>query len=1467
MQVLKVLGIGLDLGSTTAKYAVVDSDGKLLESDYRRHGAAVKETALALLSELRAKYPDTAFELMLTGSAALDLAVAAGAGFIQEVIASSRAIKRVAPDTDVAIELGGEDAKILYLTDGMELRMNEVCAGGTGAFIDQMASLLNTDAPGLNKLASGAKTIYPIASRCGVFAKTDVVPLLNAGSRREDVAASILQAVVDQTIGGLACGRPIRGKVAFLGGPLHFLGELRHRFIETLKLTPEKVADTPDGQYMVAYGAALCSLSPRLEGETRAGPILLSDWLTRIERSRPTGKRVSSLPPLFENREEYERFLADHNRRKTPTAPLAEAKGDLWLGVDLGSTTVKAVLLDCENRIVDSWYGSNTGAVLKTLVPRVVKLLRAIPEGARIRGICTTGYGADLAASVLGTPLTEVETVAHLKAATFLDPRTTYVIDIGGQDMKCLKAENGVIAQVKLNEACSSGCGAFIQTFAKSLGLSLPEFVEKALFARQPADLGTRCTVFMNSRVKQAQKEGADIGDIAAGLCYSVIRNALYKVLRLKSADELGDHVVVQGGSFLNDALLRVLERHLGRPVLRPDIAGLMGAYGCALIAREKTERRNLPAPELSADSLETLDVITRSFRCKGCNNHCMLTMDRFSNGRKFISGNRCDFGARGGAKKKEEPTNNVAAWKLKHLFEGEPLAPENAPRGEIGIPRALNIYEHYPYWYTLFTQLGFRVVLSPASSKQIFDSGLSSMPSQSVCFPAKLAHGHITWLATHGVKRIWFPCIPREERVFKESDNTFACPVVAGYPEVVRLNADLPEGVKPEIMTPYVLISDRRVVKRVMKQSFPGLGDDELERAIGAAEDALKGWRERVAAEGERVLSEAQAAGKTVVLLAGRPYHVDALINHGLPDYIASLGVSVVTEDSVVHLAPDPGKLRVVNQWAYHARLYRAAALAAAEPCVELVHLTNFGCGIDAITSDQVSEILQRSGKLYTLLKIDEGDSLGPAKIRIASLLATVEERKAGRRGPGTGSGSSGGAESEHHAVFTRPMRKTHTILAPQMSPIHFTILEAALRASGYRLKLLPVASPAAIETGLKYVNNDACYPAIVSIGQLVDALKEGCEDPDHTALILAQTCGPCRATNYIALLKRALSEAGFSQVPVLSISGGSLNEQPGFSLSPLALRRLTIALLYGDMLQRLYYSTRAHELFKGDAKEKLDEWLGRAKDVVARNSFSDFESDLVPMVREFGAVPQDDVEKPKVGIVGEILLKYHPDANRYLAEMILAEGGEPVLTDMADFFLYCLEDNILQRRFMNGSFLSAAVSRVLMERLESFRSPMREALQGTRYMPVSNFDWMKKSVSGIVSLGEQAGEGWLLTAEMIDFICHGVPNVLCLQPFGCLPNHITGKGVAKAIRHKYPESNLMALDFEAGSSEANIANRVKLFMTIARETVGKEAKAPAQKSLLEEGAQAVIDRLRGISGVQERPVNFYGYKRESPK
>ncbi|MCD8340481.1 MAG: acyl-CoA dehydratase activase-related protein, partial [Burkholderiales bacterium] len=844
----------------------------------------------------------------------------------------------------------------------------------------------------------------------------------------------------------------------------------------------------------------------------------------------------------------------------------------------------------------------------------------------------------------------------------------------------------------------------------------------------------------------------------------------------------------------------------------------------------------------------------------------------RLSSGKKFVSGNRCDFGAKAKSGKKEDTGSeqfNLHTWKLRHLFEGTPLPIEKAPRGILGIPRVLNMYEHYPYWFTLFTELGFRIELSPESNKEIFNSGLSSMPSQSVCLPAKLVHGHIAWLSSHGICRIWFPCVPKEKKFFSEQINTFSCPVVTGYPEVAKLNLEASERRKLNILSPFLVIANRKSVFTALHECFPDIPRKEIETAVKKAENALKSWHDRLINEAERILADSQAAGKKVIVLAGRPYHVDPFINHGLPTYLESLGVSVLTEDSIVHLAPDPGNLRVINQWSFHSRLYRAAAFAAQEPNVEMIQLTSFGCGIDAITSDQIEEILCKKEKTYTLLKIDEGSSIGQAKIRIASTLATVEERDAKKK---TNSASDGHKEAKptnekfkEAPYYKKSYRKTHTILAPQMSPIHFRLIANVFEYNGYHMDLLPAVSEQAIETGLKYVNNDACYPSIVTIGQLIEALRTGEYDPDTTALMLSQTCGPCRATNYISLLRKALDNLGFPQVPVVSVSGGELNKQPGFSITPMGLRRLSLAVLYGDMLQRLYYSTLSHELFKGDAQELLNKWLKRATDVSCWGSTSKFKSDLDVMVREFGSVPQDGNLKPKVGIVGEILLKFHPDANKHLAQMVIEEGGEPILTDFADFFLYCMTDSIWEHRHMNGSFFKSKTNELFMAWVETLRAPMRKALYGTGYFPVSDLNDLQDSVAGIVNLGEQAGEGWLLPAEMIAFARHGINNVLCLQPFGCLPNHITGKGVIKALREKFKDFNLMALDFEAGTSEAYISNRVKLFMTVAHEATS----TPNSKShFLDIYAPNPLMQLDSLGRVKrnvqpvESPVRIYRNK-----
>ena len=1423
------LFLGLDAGSTTVKLALTDSGGALRDARYMRHGSAVRQTLLSLLEGLRERHPGLEVRAAMTGSAALHLAHALELPFVQEVLATSRAISFLAPRTDVAVELGGEDAKILYFKDGADnLRMNEACAGGTGAFIDQMAVLLHTNAAGLNDLASRHTRLYPIASRCGVFAKTDVVPLLNEGAAREDLAASIFQAVVEQTIGGLACGHPIRGNVAFLGGPLHFLPQLRARFIETLGLAPDNVVDIPDAHYIVALGTALSLLPlPRLPRPVPSSPLPLEALVERARTRRTADERAPALPPLFRNAADYDQFRLRHERDAVPRRAREEARGPLFLGVDLGSTTIKAVLTDTSGAVIDTWYRRNQGDPLAGLLPYVADLADALPRkengepAAWIERCAATGYGAGLARAALGADLTEVETVAHLKAACRLVPDATYVIDIGGQDMKCLKARNGSIAGVTLNEACSAGCGAFLETFARSLNLSMTDFVRAALFARHPVDLGSRCTVFMNSKVKQAQKEGADIGDIAAGLCYSVVRNALYKVLRLRSPEELGGKVLVQGGSFMNDALLRVMERLLNREVFRPDIAGLMGAYGAALLALRRHERHEGDAPPpLRGETLRSLSATARQLRCGGCGNRCRLTLHTFSNGRRFVSGNRCE---RGGARYEQpdgrhaEPMPNLYAWKNRRLFDYTPLPEHDAPRGRMGIPRVLNMYEHYPYWFTLFTTLGFRVELSPSSGKEVFDLGLSSMPSQTVCYPAKMAHGHVTALIRQGVRRIFYPCLPRESLT---ENGRYNCPVVSGYPEVIRLNTDELRESGTTLYTPFLSLAAPDRLTRTLHELLD-IPESDVRAAVRAAEQEQRNYRDALRAEGERVLEEIRRTGGLGIVLCGRPYHVDPAVHHGLPEYIASLGAAVLSEDSVAHLGTLREPLRVVDQWRYHSRLYRAAALVRDTPLLELVQLTSFGCGLDAITSDQVAETLTEGGRLHTLIKIDEGASLGAARIRIRSLLAAVRER----REEGVTRPSPPAAAPSATPVFTGTMRENHTILAPQMAPLHFRIIESAFTSEGYRLAVLPSVTPRAIETGLAYVHNDACYPAIVVIGQLLEALRSGAYDPARTALMLAQTCGPCRASNYTALLRKALREAGFPNVPVLALASASAAErQPGFTMSLRLFQKLTIACLYGDMLQRTSMHARANEARRGTADDLLSDWIARARTVTAAGDAGLFKRHMRDIVRDFAALPLDGIPRPKVGIVGEILLKYHPDANNHVLRGIMEEGGEPVSTDLTDFFLYCFLDPIYSWRHLGGKFLPALSGWLVIKRVESLRRHMRRALKGSPFLPLASIGELARSVNGIVSRGNQAGEGWLLTAEMLEFIDHGVNNVLCLQPFGCLPNHITGKGVMKELKRLRPRANLMAVDYDPGSSLANQLNRVKLFMSVAHSRLQEE-------------------------------------------
>ncbi len=1401
---MQVLHIGIDVGSTTAKIVVLNSSQEHLYSEYRRHYSDIKTAVTDLVREAYQRFSDSKITVMLTGSSGISIANACNAAFIQEVIAGTRAIEAYCPETDVAIELGGEDAKITYLTDGVEQRMNGTCAGGTGSFIDQMAVLLNTDAQGLNELAKNHSTIYPIAARCGVFAKTDVQPLLNEGAAKEDIAASILQAVVIQTISGLACGRPIRGNVALLGGPLHFLSELRQRFIETLELTDETVIVPENSQVFNAIGAALASQKEQ--------PIPFQTFMERIAGLRDvTIEESPRLQPLFQNKEELEAFYERHSKNTVEKKDLSTFEGDCFLGIDAGSTTTKLALIDSEGALLYSFYSSNHGNPLKTTVRALQELYDKLPPKAVIRNSTVTGYGEALMQAALKVDIGEIETIAHYKGADFFSPGVDFLLDIGGQDMKCLRIKDGVIESVLLNEACSSGCGSFLETFAHSLGMEIEEFADAALLAERPVDLGSRCTVFMNSRVKQVQQEGATTQDISAGLSYSVIKNALFKVIKIRQPEELGENVVVQGGTFYNDAVLRSFELLAGRNVVRPDIAGIMGAFGAALIAKERCKEGHV-STLLKAEELDQLECRTVKARCGRCANNCLLTVNRFQDGTRFISGNRCERGA--GHEPNPRSLPNLYAEKYQRIFDYEPLKEEDARRGRIGIPRVLNMYENYPFWFTFFTELGFRVVLSDESSKELYEKGIETMPSESVCYPGKLVHGHIMNLLEKGCTTIFYPCIPHEQKEQEAADNHFNCPIVTSYPEVIKNNVHLLRENNVTFLMPFLPLDHK---KRLIQRLFEELGEEynltieEVEHAVESAWNELQKFKREIQKLGEETLKRMEEEGITGLVLAGRPYHVDPEIHHGIPELINSLGLAVLTEDSVAHLAETERPLRVVDQWMYHSRLYAAACFTATQKNLELVQLNSFGCGLDAVTTDQVQDILQSHGKIYTCLKIDEGSNLGAARIRLRSLQAAVRERQE------QGVVPLKKKYAYEKVLFTKEMRSRHTILAPQMSPIHFQFFEAAFRPSGYDLVVLPSVDPLAVDEGLKYVNNDACYPSILVVGQLIEALRSGKYDVNNTSVMITQTGGQCRATNYIGLLRKALQDAGLGQVPVISLSAQGL-EKSGFTFTPGLIHRAMMATIYGDCLMKVLYRVRPYELVPGSANELYEKWVSICKESLSSLSVRKFAENIRSIIAEFDELPLRDVVKPRVGIVGEILVKYHPTANNDVVGTVEREGAEAVVPGIMDFINYSLLGLDFKHKYLSGSKFNQILARLAIEVIELYRKPYRDALlQSKRFSPQKTIQEIAEGAKHVVSLGHQAGEGWFLTGEMVELIEEGVENIICMQPFACLPNHVTGKGMMKELKRLYPRANIVAIDYDPGTSQINQLNRIKLMLSAA--------------------------------------------------
>ena len=1406
---MKCYRAGIDVGSTTVKAVLLDEEGSPVFERYCRHHAHTQKTLTDILKEARAKLGPCRLQCAITGSGGMGLGKALEIPFVQEVAAVADALKQKAPQTDVAIELGGEDAKIIYFTGGLEERMNGVCAGGTGSFIDQMASLLQTDASGLNEEAAHYREIYPIAARCGVFAKSDIQPLINDGASKADLAASVFQAVVNQTISGLACGKPVRGHVAFLGGPLYFLPELRNAFIRTLKLTDETAVIPKNSHLFAAHGAAMKAE----KGDARE----IDDLIEALSRGMMLNQALKRMDPLFADDLEYRAFTLRHEKAKVTRAELSGYAGPAFLGIDAGSTTTKMALIGSEGELLWTWYASNQGNPLKTAVSALAELEGLLPETAYITRACSTGYGEELMKSAFCLDEGEVETIAHVSAAQFFDPEADCVLDIGGQDMKCIRLKNGSVDTIQLNEACSSGCGSFLENFAASMGYTVQAFAAQALFAPEPLDLGTRCTVFMNSNVKQAQKEGASIQDISAGLAYSVIRNALFKVIKLTDAGQLGKHVVVQGGTFYNHAVLQAFEKISGREAVCPDIAGIMGAFGAALIARHHAcgEKSSM----LPLDEIRRLEWKTGTTHCGGCENRCMLTINVFPGGRRHITGNRCERGLGQAASGEKGP--NVAAYKLRRMFDCE--FPENAPRGEIGIPRVLNLWENYPFWHTFFTKLGFSVRLSPVSGRALYTLGMESIPSESECYPAKLSHGHVQWLINQGVKTIFHPSVFYEHQETEQAQNHFNCPIVCAYPENLKNNVeDVTDG-RVRYIRPFLAFTDEKTTAdrlvRLCREEW-GIAAAEVRAAVHEAWQEQQQAKEDVRHEGEKALRWMEAHHRKGIILAGRPYHIDPEIHHGIPDMIASYGLAVLTEDSIPADSPAIRPLRVNDQWVYHSRLYTAAQFAATRDDMELIQLNSFGCGLDAVTTDQVCEILEQCGKMYTVLKIDEVNNLGAARIRVRSLLSAMRMREE------QGIAPDAAPAAYERQSFTKAMfDKGYTILGPNMSPIHFEYLKPVFEKYGYHLVILKNESRSVVDTGLKYVNNDACYPSIIAVGQMMEAVLSGQYDVNRLALIITQTGGCCRASNYVAFIRRALEKAGLTQIPVISLNFNGMERNEGFRPSLPMLRDAGKVLVLGDLLMKCLYRVRPYEMTPGSADALHEKWKKIITDSVSGKEKRGFAEMCRELVQDFDMLPiHEELKKPRVGIVGEILVKYMPLANNRLVEVLEREGAEAVVPDLMDFVYYTLYNQQYKSEYLGVGRTAKMVSTFGVAGLRKFCKPAADALRRSRrFQPPMPIEHIAELAKPFLSVGNQYGEGWFLCGEMAELLEQGVSGIVCIQPFGCLPNHVVGKGVIKQLKKKYPHANIAAVDYDPGASEVNQLNRIKLMLSQAEAGDGR--------------------------------------------
>ena len=1419
-----MLKIGIDVGSTTAKMVVSDADGNIVHSIYERHGARIREVLSGFLDGLQRKVGDADVSVCITGSVGMGVAENTGLPFIQEVVAATKAIRKNYPLVSTMIDIGGEDAKVVFFDgdNASDLRMNGNCAGGTGAFIDQMAIILGVPVESLGDLALRADRIYPVASRCGVFCKTDIQNLIAKNAAREDIAASIFHAVTIQTVVTLAHGRRIKPPVLFCGGPLTFIPALRKSFADYLSLGKDDMVIPSDGSLLTAEGAALSAGA--------APAVRLSALSEMIDSMTGTSRTTAGgLPPLFRDRAHYDGWKARISTGSMRKAVLKPGVNKVYLGIDSGSTTTKIVLLDTDGSVVYSWYSPNGGNPVKAVADGLGRLAVECSEkgaGIDVAGSCSTGYGEDLIKAAFGLDAGIVETMAHYRAARSMDRDVSFILDIGGQDMKAIFVNDGVIDRIEINEACSSGCGSFMETFARSLGFSAAEFAEAACRSKAPCDLGTRCTVFMNSKVKQVLREGARMEDIAAGLSYSVVRNCLYKVLKLNSPSALGSHIVVQGGTMRNDAVVKALENLTGCKVSRCDAPELMGAYGCALYAKEREEAGETVrcVPVGLREMLSRAEYTTSSLNCRGCENNCMVVRYRFGNGKDYYAGNRCErvFSNGAGARLRGD---NVYGKKLELLFgkamDGNRMAgtgredgamPAGCASGKhaglrIGIPRCLNMYEDFPFWHTLIVSCGMDAVLSDPSSYKAYEKVAGLVMSDNICFPAKIVHSHIENLAARQVDRILMPFVVYEKP--GKEQNSYNCPIVTGYSEVIR---SVQSGKVP-IDSPVVTFKDREQMHRQCIAYLTGLGVDRktASNAVLRAEAAEEKYAEDISGACLERLEDARSHGRLVILLTGRPYHADPLIQHKVSDIVAEMGADVISDDIVRGMDIPLDDVHFVSQWAYTNRILKAAKWAAMQgDDVQCVQLTSFGCGPDAFLTDAVRDVLSAHGKSLTLLKLDDIDNAGSMKLRVRSLVESLKlSRDRQRNAAGFRTVPVFGEEDRHRKI-----------LVPFFTPFISPLIPAVMELAGYDVENLPISDAESGERGLKYANNEVCYPATLVVGDIIKALESGRYDTSRTAVAITQTGGQCRASNYISLIKKALVDAGYGDVPVVSVSVGSgiENRQPGFRVNWARIVMPAFhAILYSDCIAKFYYPAAVRETVRGAAARLKDRYLDMGAKVIreGKNISGRLLSLIEKAAEEFDDICED-METAKVGVVGEIYLKFNPFAHRNVTGWLMDRGIEIVPPVLTDFFLqYFVNRRTKKQSGLEKSrvpeFVFSGFYGFLMKKV---REVDRKASGFRYYRPFGDIFEEAGYGRELVSLNAIFGEGWLLPAEIASYCRHGVSNVISLQPFGCIANHIVERGIENRIKKAYPGINLLSIDFDSGVSDVNIVNRLLLFM-----------------------------------------------------